>query len=303
MTSSSDIRSLLAPPVVLVRPTLRDFVALTKPAITRMCLLMTALGLLVAPGSLSMEVLVATLLGTAGAVGAANALNMWWERDTDGRMARTRTRPLPAGRMPAEAALFFGVVLGLDSLLLLAAATPPWTAALAAVALLSYVFVYTPLKTRSSAALLVGAIPGAMPPLLGWTAVTGTVDAAGLALFGILFVWQLPHFLAISLMRHDEYAQAGIRTLTVTRGKTHASRQAVLWAFVLVPTSLLPSLLGVSGGLYLALALVLGLAFLAVSIAGLTHTPGTGPGQRLFLASLMYLPALVVAFLVDGLVL
>ena len=189
---------------------LRDLVALTKPGVTRMCLVTTAGGLLlpssgghVPPGleGTSWITIASALVGTAFAVGGANAFNMWWERGTDRLMARTRTRPLPAGRMTPTTALRFAWALSIASIAVLLVGTNALTAVLAASAIAGYVLVYTPLKYRTPAALVIGAVPGAMPPLLGWTAATNSIDAPGLVLFAILLVWQIPHFLAIALYR------------------------------------------------------------------------------------------------------
>src|SRR6185312_1895018 len=191
----------------------RDFIALTKPRITTMVIVTTAGGLFLAPSEVSARVALCAILGVSMIVAGANALNMYIERDVDRHMTRTRNRPLPAGRVSPRAALIFGVALTVLSLPILAFGVNPLTAMLAALANVIYVLAYTPLKQRSHLALEVGAIPGAMPPLLGWTAATNRVDAAGLVLFAILFFWQLPHFHAIALFRREEYARAGLQVL------------------------------------------------------------------------------------------
>jgi protoheme IX farnesyltransferase len=278
---------------------LRDLVVLTKPGVTRMCLVTTAGGLLLAPTSPSSTTIVAALVGTALAVGGANAFNMWWERGTDRLMARTRTRPLPAGRLTPTAALRFAWALSVAAIAVLVVGTNLLTAALAAAAIASYVLVYTPLKFRTPAALVIGAIPGAMPPLLGWTAATGFIEAPGLVLFGILLVWQIPHFLAIALYRKTEYARAGIKVLPLVRGDAIAKIHAVLWAMVLVPLTLLLAPLGVAGDIYTYSAFALGAAFLGWAFTGLDNQAGPRWARGYFLASLVYLPALTLALLVD----
>ncbi|MEZ4468518.1 MAG: protoheme IX farnesyltransferase [bacterium] len=170
----------------------RDLLALAKPSVTMLVVITTAGGLWLAPGSLSWAALFATLAGTVLVVAAANTLNCWWERESDKHMARTKGRPLPAGRMRPATALALGIGLSLVSVPLLTALVNPLTGMLAAIALFSYVLVYTPMKQHSPHAVIVGAIPGAMPPLMGWTAVTGQIDLAGLILFGVLFIWQIP---------------------------------------------------------------------------------------------------------------
>lgn len=277
----------------------RDLLALTKPGVTRMCLITTAGGLALAPGDLDGGVAMAALFGTGFAVGGANALNMWWEREIDAKMSRTRRRPLPAGRMTPMTALRFGLGLVVASFLVLALGTNLLTAALAVSAVAAYVLVYTPLKVRTPAALVIGAIPGAVPPLLGWTAVTASVDAPALVLFGILLVWQIPHFIAIALYRQDEYARAGIRVLPLVRGEPIAKIQAVAWAMVLVPLSLLLTPMGVAGALYLVCAFLLGSIFLGWSFTGLDDHAGRKWARGFFLASVAYLPALTLALVVD----
>lgn len=280
---------------------LSDLLALTKPAITRMCLVTTAGGLLLAPGNPSAATIIAALLGTTLAVSGANAANMWWERDIDAQMARTRRRPLPAGRMMPSTALWAALVLSALSVPVLAIWTNLLTAVLAALAIASYVFVYTPLKTRTPLALVIGAVPGAVPPLLGWTAVTGSVDAGAIFLFLILLMWQVPHFIAISLFRKQEYARAGIKVVPIARGDAIAKIQAVVWALMLVPTSLMLTLVGVAGFFYLASALILGMAFAGWAFTGLSDEAGPRWARGYFFASLVYLPALTAALVIDAL--
>lgn len=280
-----------------VRP--RDLLTLTKPGVTRMCVLTTAGGMLLAPGSVSASLALATLLGTTLAVAGANAFNMWWERDIDRLMARTRRRPLPAGRMAPRTALGFAAVLSLVAMLVLGLGANPLAAALAGAAIASYVLVYTPLKVRTPAALVVGAVPGAVPPLVGWTAVTGGIEAPAVILFLILLVWQIPHFIAIALYRKQEYARAGIRVVPLVRGEAIAKIQAVAWAMLLVPLSLMLAPMGVAGGMYVACALALGMGFLGWSFTGLDDGAGPRWARGYFFASLVYLPALTLALVLD----
>lgn len=278
---------------------LSDLWQLTKPGVTRMCVLTTVGGMLLAPGHIGWIAGTAAVLGSALAVGGANAANMWWERDLDAKMSRTRRRPLPAGRMRPHEALRFAAALSVAAVALLLAFTNVLAAALAAAAILSYVFVYTPLKVRTPLALVIGAVPGAVPPLLGWTAVTGSLDAGGLVLFGILLVWQIPHFIAIALYRKTEYARAGIRVVPLVRGDAMAKIQAVAWAGALVPLSLMLTPLGVAGFFYLSAAMLLGMAFLGWAFTGLHDAAGARWARGYFLASLAYLPALTAALWVD----
>jgi protoheme IX farnesyltransferase len=282
---------------------LRDLVALTKPRITFMVLVTTGGGLWLAHAcgrSVGLVASLAAMIGTALVVGSANALNCWMERDIDRHMARTKNRPLPAGRLDAKMALTFGLALGAISVPLLAVLVNPMTALLAAIALVSYVWVYTPMKQRSPAALLIGSIPGAMPPLMGWTAATGHLDAPGLVLFGILFLWQLPHFIAISIFRQNEYTKAGIKVLPAVRGNAVAKLHAIAWAGALVPVTLMLVPLGVAGTTYLAVMGVAGVLFLGLTLAGLRKTVVDNRWARaVFLASLVYLPLLFGALAVD----
>ena len=244
----------------------RDFFSLTKPRITLIVLLTAAPGMKLAPhthipGSLWLW----TLLGLALIVGSANTLNMWWERDVDGKMTRTKNRPLPAGRLSANSALIFGLLLAVVSLPILFLGVNPMTGLLGAVALVSYVLLYTPMKRHSVRALWVGAIPGAIPPLLGWTAVTGRIDMAGVALFSILFIWQIPHFLAISIFRADDYARAGLKVVPVELGDRATNSMMVRYTIALVALTVWPFVIGVGGKSYLAVALALGAMFLGLA--------------------------------------
>ena len=284
-----------------------DFVALTKPSITRMCLLMAAGGMALAPtpqtaegdGSLGWFTIVCTFLGIGLAVGGANAFNMWWERNTDGLMSRTKRRPLPTGRLRPAVAFNFAAALSLASIAVLAVGANTLTAVLAALSILSYVAVYTPLKYKTPAALIIGAVPGAAPPLLGWTAVTGSIDPPAVVLFFILLVWQLPHFIAIALYRKQEYARAGIKVVPLVRGDAMAKIQAVAWVLVLVPLSLLLVPIGGAGLIYFVSAALLGAAFLGWSFTGLDNDAGVKWARNYFLASLVYLPALTLALVAD----
>ena len=279
--------------------TLRDLVALTKPRITLMVIITTLGGLWLAPGEVSIVTILATLIATAMVVGAANTLNCWLERESDAFMARTKNRPLPSGRLDPRWALGLGLGLGAISVPVLTLVVNPLTGLLAAIALISYVWVYTPMKRRSPAALLVGSVPGALPPLMGWTAATGELSAPGIVLFGILFLWQLPHFLAIAIFREREYTKAGIKVMPAVRGVPRTKLHAALYAGALVPVSLLLVPLGIAGTIYLSVAAALGVAFFVWSLVGLRAEAGNRWARQLFLASLVYLPLLFAALAVD----
>ncbi len=280
-------------------------VQLTKPGVTRLVLVMTACGALAAPGRVELGHFLIMMLGTALVVGAANTLNMYLERESDRAMERTRTRPLPSGRLAPETALWFGVALALVSLPILSFAVNPLTGLLAATALISYVLCYTPLKRVTPWALHVGAVPGAIPPLIGWAAVSGSLDARAWSLFALLYVWQLPHFLAIAMFRCKDYENAGMRVLPAVKGMMAAKRAAVVYSVLLLATSVLPFATGLGGALYLGVALLLGLVFLVWAARGLAPDAGVRWARSLFFASLPYLvlvsTALVVGVLVPGL--
>jgi protoheme IX farnesyltransferase len=236
-------------------------------------------------------------VGTALVASGAAVLNQVLERDTDALMERTRRRPLPDGRVPPAEAALFGIVLGVSGLAALLAIN--WLAALlAAVTLVTYVAIYTPLKRRSSISTLVGAVPGALPALIGWTAARGSTFGGGWALFAIVFLWQIPHFMAIAWMYREEYRRAGFPMLPVLEPDgARTGRQAVLYAAALVPTSLLPAL-DVAGRLYLGTALGLGLALLALAVA-FARARSDASARLLFYGTITYLPLLWAAMILD----
>ncbi len=276
-----------------------DLIRLTKPRLSSLVIATTAGGLWLAPGRVDPLRALLTLLGVTLVVGAANALNCYIERDSDRYMARTRTRPLPAGRLAPQVALWFGIGLACFSLPLLALAANLLTAVLGLIAFLSYVLVYTPMKRRSSVAMLVGGIPGALPPLMGWTAVTGQMDLGGLVLFALLFLWQIPHFIAIALFRQEEYAAAGIKVISNEKGEAYSRFYAVLYTVPLVAISVLPFSMGLVGVWYLGTALVLGAVFLGMSLYGFILGLGRPWARQFFLVSLVYLSGLFVALALD----
>lgn len=276
-----------------------DYLALTKPRLSGLVLFTTAGGMWLAGGAAGWASWLLALAGTAGTVGAANSFNCFIERDSDRFMARTARRPLPARRMEPPHALAFAVLLALGSLPLLALGTNLLTGALGLLALLSYALVYTPLKSRTHWAMVVGAVPGALPPLMGWTAVRGRVELPGLALFAILFFWQLPHFIAIALFRKDEYRAAGLTSLPLEKGDGVARLHAVLYLAALLPVSVLPAFAGVAGPLYVVSALALGAGFAAVGVRGWRTGGDARWAHRLFGVSLVYLTGLFAALGLD----
>ena len=276
------------------RDRLVDYLALTKPRVSGLVLLTTAVGfwLGMRPAT-PLALLARSCFGTALVVGGANALNQWMERGPDALMQRTRRRPLPSGRLAPEAAFRFGLLLSVAGLALLATAVNMLSACLAAVAWGTYLLAYTPMKRRTPLCTLVGAIPGALPPMIGWAGSRGALTTGAWALFAILFVWQLPHFLALAVLYREDYARAGFPMLPlVEAGGLATARQTALSGMALVPVSLFPTLIGAAGSAYFYGALVLGLAFFAVAARAAWVRSRAG-AQQLFRASVCYLPALL----------
>jgi protoheme IX farnesyltransferase len=276
-----------------------DFLELTKPRLCALAVAATVVGFVLgSSGRFDWTRALLTALGAALGGGGGNALNQWWERDADALMRRTRCRPLPTGRLQPSEALWFGLAVSSAGMLLLASVQPlaGW---LGLATVVSYVACYTPLKRRTPLCTLVGAIPGAMPPLIGWAAATGRLGLEGWVLFGLLFLWQLPHFLAIAWLYREEYAAAGFRMLPVidpTGWRT--ARQMVLYTAALVPTSLLPTLIGLSGPAYFYGALAAGIGFAGLAgMAAVIHSPQWA--RRVFLGSIGYLPLLLAMLVID----
>ena len=277
-----------------------DLLQLAKPRITALVVFTTAVGLWLAPRGLPWLTIALTLVGTVLIVAAANVLNMYLERDSDALMARTMNRPLPAQRMDPGIALRFGLALAAISVPLLTFAVGALPGLLASIALVSYVLLYTPMKRQTATALLVGALPGAIPPLIGWTAATERLDLPGVLLFAVMFLWQVPHFLAITLFRKEDYARAGLIVQpNEPGGEREARANIVRYTVALVGVSLLFVPIGIARGGYLAIALVLGAVFLGYAVAGLRRGAGRRWARNLFLLSLLYLPLLFAALLLD----
>ncbi len=279
-----------------------DYLELTKPRVAVLVLFTVAIGYLIAGGHhLGLVCLWHTLFGTALVAAGASALNQVIERRSDARMKRTRNRPLPAGRLRPREVLIFGLGLGFAGVAYLGLSLGhPWAALVAAVTFACYVGVYTPLKRVTSLNTLVGAVPGALPPVIGWAAVRGVPDGEAAALFLILFLWQIPHFLAIAWIYRDDYARAGLRMLPVEDPDgCRTSCTMVAYCLTLIPVSLLPALAGSAGRLYAAGALLLGLAFLACAL-GFARRVSPRRARWVLRASLLYLPLLFALLLLDG---
>ena len=275
---------------------------LFKARLTFLVLLTTLVGFyLGCRGPVNYLLMLHTLLGTALVASGASALNQLWERRFDAKMRRTQNRPLPSGRMQPQTVLIVGIACSLAGMAYLFLAVNAVTAIIGACSLFSYLFIYTPLKRITWLNTAVGAVPGALPPLMGWTAARGQLSVEGWALFAILAFWQLPHFLAIAWMYRDEYAKAGFKMLPLVDPEGHRTgRQAVSHTLGLLPVSLCPFLFKLTGPVYLVGALLLGAAFLWFAIQFARHL--TIPRARqLFFASILYLPLLLAVMVLDKL--
>ncbi|MFP4165589.1 MAG: heme o synthase [Opitutales bacterium] len=282
------------------RTRLSDFYELTKPRLSFLSVLTAIIGYLAASPARDSFVLATFLAGAAFAAGGAAALNQWLEREADAKMARTRTRPIPAGRMPPARALLFGMFLSGTGCGLLYFGTHPLAGMLAAATVASYVLLYTPLKSITPWNTVIGALPGALPPLIGWAAAEGEITLLGWLLFAILFFWQLPHFFAIAWTYRHDYEQGGFKMLACkdADGKEVATH-AFGYCLALVCASLLPVLFGYAEWLYGSVALALGAYMLRPAYAFLRADQRNAPARRLFFASLFYLPALLITLLLD----
>jgi protoheme IX farnesyltransferase len=285
---------------------IKDYIALTKPRITWLILMSTGVGYFFGAqkGALGWTgwhfvTLIHTIIGTGLIASGTAALNQWYEREADGKMRRTQGRPLPAGRLDARNALVFAIAISAAGFGELWFGANPLAATLGLITLLTYLFVYTPLKRRSPHSTTIGAIPGAMPPLIGFAAANGRLTWDAWVLFAILFLWQFPHFYAIAWMYKDDYARAGIRMLPVVEpdGKSTAGR-ILLYSIALIPISLMPKFFAMAGNVYLYGAIALGLAFLYYGLR-IRWDRTRQQARRVLLASVVYLPVLFSLMLLD----
>ena len=282
------------------RERIAAYVELTKPRITFLIVLTAAAGFaLASTGHVDYTGLVRAMIGIALLSSGIATINQFMERDLDGLMRRTANRPLPSGKLLPWEALAFGVTLTVLAEVYLAALVNPLTGLLGLTVIAGYLFGYTPLKTRTSLSTMVGAFPGAVPPLIGWAAARGEISLEAWVLFAILFLWQFPHFLAIAWMYREDYARAGILMLPVAEpdGRVTA-QQIVVYTVLLLPVSLLPTALGVSGKVYFVGAIVLGLLFLYSSVRA-ALSKSRQEARRLLLASVIYLPLLFILMVLD----
>jgi heme o synthase len=286
----------------------KDWIALLKPRVMSLVVFSGLIGLLVAPGHLNPVLAFTAVLCIAVAAGACGAINMWYDRDIDAVMRRTRLRPIPAGRIEPGAALGFGITLAVGAVLVMGLAVNHVAAALLALSIGFYVFVYTMwLKRRTPQNIVIGGAAGAFPPVIGWAAVTGSVELIPLLLFAIIFIWTPPHFWSLALFANDDYRRANVPMLPVVAGGKQTRRQIVLYTLVLVPLSLAPWLLGFSGPVYAVAAGVLGLGFLvSVWRVATDRQDATGvsltndaPARAAFKFSIAWLFLLLAALAVD----
>lgn len=283
---------------------MRDYIALTKPRITWLILMSTGIGYFFGlkthfSGWASWLLLLHTLVGTGLVASGTAALNQWYEREADSRMRRTEKRPLPAGKMAPSSAMWFGIVVACAGLVELWFGANPLTAMLGFATLGSYLGLYTPLKQRTHLATVIGAVPGAMPPLIGYAAAHGSLTLEALSLFVILFIWQFPHFLAIAWMYREDYARAGIQMLPVVEPDGQStSRQIVGYASTLIPVSLFPVFLGMSGKIYFFGALALGIWFLYTGVR-VAFDRTNQRARRVLLVSVIYLPVIYGLMVLD----
>jgi len=279
---------------------MKDYLALTKPRITWLILMSTGVGYFFgAKGGWHLLTLLHTIIGTGLIASGTAALNQWYEREADAKMKRTQARPLPAGRLDAGKALAFAIFISTAGFVELFFGVNALTALLGLFTLLSYLFIYTPLKQRSPHSTTIGAIPGAMPPLIGYAAASGTLTWEAWVLFAILFLWQFPHFYAIAWMYREDYERAGIRMLPVVEpdGESTA-RRILLYSLVLIPISLVPKFLAMTGNFYLFGALALGMLFLYAGLR-VSFDRTRQRARAVLLASVIYLPVLYGLMLLD----
>ncbi len=298
--SSGDMTVHAAHAVIAGDACVADYVALLKPRVMSLVVFTGLAGLVAAPGSLHPVLAVVAVLCIAVAAGAAGAINMWWERDIDALMSRTCDRPLPAGRMEPGEALGFGVVLAVGSVTVMALAVNWTAAALLALTIGFYVFVYTIwLKRRTPQNIVIGGAAGAFPPMVGWAAVTGDVSLGSIALFALIFMWTPPHFWALSLYRRGDYERAGVPMLPVVAGERETRRQILIYSVLLLPVSLAPWGLGVASWFYAAVAGVFGIVFVGFAV-GVRLETGERRARAMFAFSLLYLFILFAALMADS---
>jgi protoheme IX farnesyltransferase len=277
-----------------------DYIELMKPRVMSLVVFTALVGLVVAPGHVHPVIGFTALLCIAVGAGAAGALNMWYDADIDGRMARTAARPVPAGRIAPGEALAFGLTLATGAIMVLGLLVNPFAAALLALTIAFYVVIYTMwLKRSTPQNIVIGGAAGALPPMIGWAAVTGTVAIEPFVLFLIIFFWTPPHFWALSLYRTEDYVRAGIPMLPVVAGAAETRRQILLYTLLLAPLGAAPWLLGYAGALYGVVALASGAAMIALALRVRAERQGHAASKQMFAFSILYLFLLFAVLLID----
>jgi protoheme IX farnesyltransferase len=280
-----------------------EYLALMKPRVMSLVVFTALVGLVAAPGSMHPVLAIAALICIAVGAGAAGALNMWYDADIDARMARTAARPIPRGKISPEEACAFGTVLGAGSVICLGLMVNWVAAGLLALTIGFYVFVYTMwLKRSTPQNIVIGGAAGAIPPMIGWAAATGTISLEGFVLFLIIFIWTPPHFWALALLRSRDYERAGVPMLPVVHGEDATRRQILIYSLILAPLGLLPSFIGLGGGLYMGAAVLLGVIFVLFALACYRERAGMRAeraAKNLFAYSVLYLFLLFAALLVE----
>ena len=278
---------------------LGDFVALLKPRVMSLVVFTGVVGMLLAPGALHPVLAIVAILCIAVGAGAAGAINMWYDRDIDALMTRTRNRPIPAGRVAPNIALGFGITLAVASVSMMALAVNGVAAGLLAFTIFFYIVIYSmALKRRTPQNIVIGGAAGAFPPMIGWAAVSGDITLAPVVLFAIIFLWTPPHFWALALYKRGDYDKAGVPMLPVVAGRRATAWQMLAYTAVLLPVTLLPCVIGLSGAVYGAGALALGLIFIAFAVRVVRDT-GERSARRMFPFSILYLFLIFVLLLVD----
>ena len=285
---------------VSLRKRIEDFYELTKPRLSFLSVVTAVVGYLSANPSKELNVLISLLFGTSLAAGGAAVLNQWLEREADARMVRTRERAIPAGRVNPLHALIYGLSLSVIGCLIVYVGANPLACALTAITIATYTLLYTPLKRFTTWNTLIGAIPGALPPLIGWAAATGKIDLLGWVLFAILFLWQMPHFFAIAWTYREDYAQGGFVMLSNADNNGHkVALQSFVFCLALIVSTLLPVLLGEASWVYGVIALIAGIYLLRPAIDFLKPEKRDVAARKLFFASIFYLPALLFPLVLD----
>ncbi len=299
-TPSQEIPAIVPTEEAEPRFRLKDYAILLKPRVMSLVVFTAVIGLVLAPGTVDTATAVIAIVFIALGAGSAGAINMWYDRDIDLVMVRTRNRPLPAGRISAAAALVWGLLLGIGSVAGMALLVNPLAAGLLALTIVYYVFIYTVwLKRRTPQNIVIGGASGALPPVIGWAAASGDVGLGAISLFLIIFLWTPPHSWALALFRRGDYEDAGVPMMPVVAGEESTRRQIIAYTALLIPATFVPLVIGLSSPFYGVAALILGVLLFRAAY-GVSRSAETGPARRLFFTSILYLFFIFLALLVDN---